>query len=415
MFWLRVYLLWLEKSYQNDYKCNMKSRPRVLVVCNAIDDDTRTQRRIETDSPAASRKVFEMCRAMRKVGVDAYVLSLGRGRADGSSDTYSSRVCRIGGVPVIYAAFSHRYIWSELLSLFGLLKPLKRLSQSPDRAVIFYNRMPAYLLLLLFAGYFGYRRFLDLEDGEISTGRGLKKHVASFVLSQFDKMCREGALLACRALADMTSIRPTLPYYGTAVTNVAKSRWQSEKITCLMSGTLSVDTGAPLLVETIRLLRIRDYKWADMVQFEVTGKGDYLNEFKALEIEPGWPKVHVHGRLTDVGYQDVLRCCEIGLALKPVGGGLSDTTFPSKVVEFAASGLLVVSTDISDVREIFGNNALYLERNDPELLIRRFQEVIYDRETAEHCASLGNLSIMNQCDPQSAGQDLKTFIFRGIE
>ena len=388
-------------------------RPVVLVVCNALDDATRLERRISTDSPAASRKVFLMAQALRQAGVYPVVLSLGRGRADGSGESFAAKVCRVGGVPTIYAPFSHRRGVSELLSLFGLLKPLRRLARHPQRAVIFYNRIPAYLPVLRAATRLGYRSFLDLEDGEVVAGRSLKERLARIVPAQFDRHCRDGALLACSALKAMTAVRPVHCYYGTAVGDVDVPRWQSASITCLMSGTLAPDTGAPLLLEAIRRLRARQPGWAAGLSFEVTGKGDSLAEFERLAADPGLPRVRVHGRTSDARYLEILRNCEIGLALKPVGGALADTTFPSKVIEFAGSGLLVLSTDISDVRRLLGEGARYLERNDPELLIERLAEIARDREAAARCARQGRRAAEDHCSPQRAGKDLRDFLFRG--
>lgn len=388
----------------------------VLIVCNALDDAIRQERRITTDSPAASRKVFMMAQALKQAGVHPVVLSLGRGRADDSGEAFAAKVCRVNGVPTIYAPFSHRRGVSELLSLFGLLKPLRRLARHPQRAVVFYNRVPAYLPLLCAASRLGYRRFLDLEDGEVATGRGaLRRLLAKSLPALFDHQCRDGALLACSALEAMTTVRPVHCYYGTAISDVEMPSGQSPRdgLTCLMSGTLSRDTGAPLLIETIQRLRTSFPAWAAGLRFEITGKGESLPEFERLATEPGFPTVRVHGRTSDVRYLEILRSCEIGLALKPVGGALADTTFPSKVIEFAGAGLLVLSTDISDVRRLLGNGARYLERNDPELLIQRLSDIAIDRETATRCAQQGRRAAENHCGPQRAGADLRQFLFGG--
>jgi hypothetical protein len=373
------------------------------------------ERRITTDSPAASRKVFLMAQALRLAGVRPVVLSLGRGRADGSGDAFTARVCRVGGVPTIYAPFSHRRGLSELLSLFGLLGPLRRLAGHSRRAVIFYNRMPAYLPLLRAASRLGYRSFLDLEDGEVIAGRSLKERLARIVQAQFDRHCRDGALLACSALEAMTTVRPVHCYYGTAVGDVDVPRWETDRITCLMSGTLAPDTGAPLLIEAIRLLRAHKPDWAAGLGFEVTGKGESMDAFVQLATEPGLPRVRVHGRTSDARYLEILRGCEIGLALKPVGGTLADTTFPSKVIEFASSGLLVLSTDISDVRRLLGDGARYLESNDPELLIERLAAIASDREAAARCARQARQETVHLCAPPHAGEDLRRFFFGDLK
>lgn len=54
----------------------MKSR--VIFLCNAFDENTRRKRSIETDSPAGSRKVFFMAKALKEGNVRPYILSFGR-------------------------------------------------------------------------------------------------------------------------------------------------------------------------------------------------------------------------------------------------------------------------------------------------------------------------------------------------
>lgn len=386
-------------------------RPIVVIVCNAVDDVTRLSRRIYTDSPAASRKVFQMCMALRLAGVRPYVLSLGRGRADGSKDGFAACVRRVDGIVTIYAPFSHRPGWSIILSLFGLLKPLHRLADSTKCSVIFYNRFVGFLPALYWTSFLGYKCFLDLEDGEIASGGFLKQSINRFVSAQFDRLCRSGALLACSALAKVTRVRPTQCYYGIAISSLDENRWDDSSVNCLLSGTLESNTGAPILVEAIRRLRTRQNDWAAKLTFQISGKGPSLHEFEQLASESGFPLVMVHGRTTNSRYLEILHNCDVGLALKPIGGPMSDTTFPSKVVEFASSGLLVLSTDISDVRCLLGGGARYLESNDPELLIEHLAEIVHDREAAKRCADFGHRMIVSQCAPRLAGENLRNFLF----
>lgn len=392
-------------------KLSSHESPTALVVCNALDDATRLERRISTDSPAASRKVFQMAQALRLAGVRPFVLSLGRGRADGSGLGFPGKATRVDRIPTVYAPFSHSRGWSELLSLFGLLRVLYRLSSSHNRVVVFYNRLPAYLIVMNWASFLGYRCFLDLEDGEVISGGHLKQRFYKWVAAQFDRHCNSGTLLACSALANMTLVRPVHCYYGTARGNDRVRHWRPVGIKCLMSGTLSPDTGAPMLVNAIQCLRARQSDWSKDVIFEITGMGESLPAFERLADEPGLPLVRVYGRTTNARYREILEGCDVGLALKPIAGVLADTTFPSKVIEYAGAGLLVLSTDISDVRRLLGSGARYLERNDPELLIERLAEIASDRGAAEYCANQGRAAAERYCGPQQAGNELREFLF----
>ncbi|CAN5789808.1 hypothetical protein BH11GEM2_BH11GEM2_07200 [soil metagenome] len=383
-----------------------------MFFCNALDDHTRIERGITTDSPAASRKVFQLARAARLAGLRATVVSLGRGRV-GSSDKYDrGRVRRAHGAAIVYLPFSHRRGVSQLLSLTASLPLLARLRRFGGReTIVFYNREPAYLLALVFARLLGFRTALDLEDGEVarSPAGGFSAR-ARFLRWTFDHLCNGGALVATRALAGATHLRPVLPCYGTADVRTTAPDWSSSPLTLLLGGSVMRETGAELLAEAVRTMRASGEPWCRDVRFVVTGKGEGIGLFAQLSSEPGLPSVSVAGRLSDTAYDAVLAKAHVGLALKLNAGTLADTTFPSKVIEFTSHGLLVLTTDISDVREVLGEGAVYLERDEPSLLVQRVREIVADRQRAARIAAAGQEAAKRRCAPAAVGGALRRFV-----
>ena len=102
---------------------------------------------------------------------------------------------------------------------------------------------------------------------------------------------------------------------------------------------------------------------------------------------------------------------QVGLALKPNSGVLAHTTFPSKVIEFASHDILVVTTDISDVRKVLAEGAIYLTEDDPRLLIEKFHWIVENREEANKLALQGERAVAALCAPEIVGQALDRFIF----
>ncbi|TKD51885.1 glycosyltransferase [Sphingomonas baiyangensis] len=383
---------------------------RVYMLCNALDDTVRIARGISTDSPAATRKIVMMMQALRSAGVRPAILSLGRGRQDGSGRDHPAFAGRIGGIPVAYGRFVNRPLLSQLASLVAPLPILwSRRRRARATTLLLYNRMFSHLPALWLAWALGYRVMLDLEDGEVPKGGRLSLR-SRILVAATDRFCREGALLACTALEAATRLRPAAPYYGVVAISEQPRDFSAPVLHALLGGTVDTSTGADLLLEALRLLSREQPALAAQLHVHVTGAGAMIDAFREA---PATPQVTVHGRLTAREYQALLARCGIGFALKPNGGGLADTTFPSKVTEFAGQGMLAVTTDISDVRAVLGDGALYLTRNDPAVLASLIATALRDRAEAARRAALGQRNAALRCGADEAAAFLARFLTRG--
>ncbi|MCL6360083.1 glycosyltransferase [Pectobacterium polaris] len=391
---------------------------KIIIVCNAIDDVVRSERNITTDSPAASRKVFMLADTLADTDVHVDIVSMGRGKANGGFKFYNIKKIKKGNVNITYLPFTHIRFFSELLT-FLYLAIITACSIAKggysDKAVIFYNRLPAYILSLFVSVIFRAKRIIDIEDGEIvsNESKSLKNKVKSIVPWLYDTFCKDGAMLACSALSSMTKIEHTTCYYGTVSPVIRENTvFDRNKVSILLSGSLSEDTGAERLSNAIRLMRSDSQRWRN-VQFEISGQGPSLQSFQDLMNGEGFPAVRVHGRLSNSDYHDLLVNCDVGLALKPIIGSLANTTFPSKVVEYANSGLLVISTDISDVRHVLGaDGAIFLSTDSEDEIINAFDKVIHDTAWSRKTAEEGKNNVLNLLAPERASNKLMDFIFR---
>ncbi|WP_434998446.1 glycosyltransferase [Pectobacterium brasiliense] len=391
---------------------------KIIIICNAIDDVVRSERNITTDSPAASRKVFMLADALADTDVHVDIVSMGRGKANGGFKFYNLKKIKNGNVNITYLPFTHIRFFSELLT-FLYLAIITACSIAKggysDKAVIFYNRLPAYILSLFVSVIFRAKIIIDIEDGEIvsNESKSLKNKVKSIVPWLYDTFCKDGAMLACSALSSMTKIEHTTCYYGTVSPVIRETTvFDKNKVSILLSGSLSEDTGAERLSNAIRLMRSDSQRWRN-VQFEISGQGPSLQSFQDLMNGEGFPAVRVHGRLSNSDYHDLLVNCDVGLALKPIIGSLANTTFPSKVVEYANSGLLVISTDISDVRHVLGaDGAIFLSTDSEDEIINAFDKVIHDIAWSRKTAEEGKNNVLNLLAPECASNKLMNFIFR---
>ncbi|GKW30685.1 hypothetical protein PEC331060_38630 [Pectobacterium carotovorum subsp. carotovorum] len=356
--------------------------------------------------------------ALADTDVHVDIVSMGRGKANGGFKFYNLKKIKNGNVNITYLPFTHIRFFSELLT-FLYLAIITACSIAKggysDKAVIFYNRLPAYILSLFVSVIFRAKRIIDIEDGEIVSNerKSLKNKVKSIVPWLYDTSCKDGAMLACSALSSMTKIEHTTCYYGTVSPVIRETTvFDKNKVSILLSGSLSEDTGAERLSNAIRLMRSDSQRWCN-VQFEISGQGPSLQSFQDLMNGEGFPAVRVHGRLSNSDYHDLLVNCDVGLALKPIIGSLANTTFPSKVVEYANSGLLVISTDISDVRHVLGaDGAIFLSTDSEDEIINAFDKVIHDIAWSRKTAEEGKNNVLNLLAPECASNKLMNFIFR---
>jgi glycosyltransferase involved in cell wall biosynthesis len=159
------------------------------------------------------------------------------------------------------------------------------------------------------------------------------------------------------------------------------------------------------------MMREKSLTLSSQLRFEITGTGDCVSLFEALGQVARCPQVVVHGRANEDEYRQILARTHVGLALKPNSGQLAHTTFPSKVVDLAGHGVLVLTTDISDVREVLGAAALYLTVDRAEALLEKLIWIAEHRKLASSMALEGARRVSELCAPRSVGAKLDALLF----
>lgn len=384
----------------------------LIYVCNAIDDITKYERGITTDSPACSRKVFLNSQILNHDDVRPIILSLGRGKSNFTLNYFKSKVSRINGVPIIYAPFINFKFISEIVSFLWPLFLMLRFKRKRGRKVfLFWNRTIAYIPTLILSRILKFRNVLDLEDGNIPLKLfSLNYFKVKLKTKIYDIFCSH-ALVTCNALKNNLKFKNVFCHYGFFEESIQKINLNKDKkISFHFGGTVSNSTGADLIVNTIKKLRKSNYKFIDKINFIITGKGDSIGELKSLSFINQHPYVKVYGETSYKEYIEILRSCHVGLALKPKSGVLSDTTFPSKVVEITNNGLLLVSTDISDVKFLFNDGAIYTNSitND---FIKLLKWIVNNFNEAKKIAVNGSEKIKCYCNIDQTRSRLIFFLF----
>lgn len=383
-------------------------KSKYLYLCNALDDLTKSERNISTDSPAASNKVFSLCRALLGVGANISVLSMGRGRQDGTTVWHRHFSRDYLGVSVCYATFWNISILTHLVTAFSLMYLLLKDIFKYKVVLIAYNRQWHFVPTLLMAYLLRVPCFLDLEDGYIGVQKGFRERTLVFT---FEKTCNQGTLLACSALHDQVKSSHQLVCYGVAESVTHVQDWQTPKLQVLFGGSLCIDTGAQLFIDAVMLLINQKPELVKHLHFVVTGKGNMADEIAAFANGNAKKWLRFHPSVANTEYQKILAKSHIGLCLKLPSSVYHHTTFPSKVIELTAHGLLLVSTSVSDVPKIFSKDeVLFLQDESPENLSDTFEWLAMHRREASQISKRGSNAVMRCCSTQNVGHSLRKFL-----
>ncbi len=390
----------------------MAERQIVVYLTNAIDESVKAERKITTDSPAATNKVLALASAMRGEGMRCIVLSLGRGRQNSSGIRHAATARCLNHSVILYAAFWQLPLLTHLVSFVSLAWLLGKLIwRHRGVCVLAYNRSYHYLPALLLARLIGVRVYLDLEDGYIVENKGGLRHIKNCLTRRcLNWLCPDGAIVASSGLVAQLAHSFPLVCYGVAKSDCAKRQnWNAPRLQILFSGTLLEEVGSRLFLASLGILRDRYPALTGQLQFVVTGKGPCAGDFRSFAANsPEW--LSFGEDLTRDQYLEILRGSHVGLSLRLSTFEMGGTTFPSKVIEYAEHGLVVISTRTSDVPLLFGAGALYLEDETAPALAAMLASLPARRDELRLTSACGHQFVLQSCGPEAVGRKMRNLL-----
>jgi glycosyltransferase involved in cell wall biosynthesis len=384
-------------------------RQKYYYVCNAFEERVKNKRNITTDSPAANGKVSRLCSAVRDAGGDARILSLGRGCSKKTLRRYPATAKKILNVPIVYADFWDLPLLSHLVSLVSLSVLMMRITERGS-VLIFYNFQPHYLLTLLIGRISARKCILDLEDGCRIDDKSVYGLLNFALLKIFNFFCSSGVMLASVALKKQVSVSRTYVCHGVVENIIPQNNWNRCPLKILLGGSLLEETGAALLLEALGLLQKEHPLLEKKLIVIVTGFGLFERQFQKESQGKMRSFLIFKGNVSNENYQKIMNDSHVGLCLKLPSSSMGKTTFPSKVLELAASGLLVLSTKVSDVPSIFEESTGYLLKEaTPKCLAKALLDIADHPEIGREIAARGWQKIRTLYSKKKIGEELKQF------
>ncbi|GAB3627443.1 hypothetical protein PTE30175_02133 [Pandoraea terrae] len=364
---------------------------------------------------AASHKVAGMAAGLRSQGRRAVVVSSPIVTRERRRWGFGGRVCRDDGMACVYLPVVRmrgwNRLWSGLLYLWFAVRRIRA-----DDTVVFYNFFPEYLLAAawLRCRYGAERLIMDIEDGPRADEPGARARITRWSFRVLRRLCSPRAIVVSHQLAASLGVTDACVINGVALSGPALPPDFDGPVTFLYGGTIEAGTGLPIFVDAVRQIAREHPQLAARIRFLITGFGA-TEELEALAADVRLSGVVVDVR-QDVGpteYLAALRASQVGLSLRMPVSSLSATTFPSKVIEFAANGLLVLTTDVSDIGRIFdGATAVVLREATAQGLAAQMIAIAADPATHARVAAAGRTRVIERFSIAAIGRQLADFLVR---
>jgi len=392
---------------------NQSHNQAVCYLCNILDEQTKVNRSIVHDSPAATKKVFDVCHALQQKFTHVYVVTMARGMQLGERKCFVANAKQIAKIPVLFARFDTLVFWTywvSMVSIFCLVWRVRQKTKGSELHLISYNRNWLYVPSLIFSRLLGAKCYLDLEDGALVETSGYLARIRYLLIRfTFDVLCNHGSILVAPSLISQVNTKHNVVCYGvsqsTSISNVVD--WHAGAIQFLLGGTLIRETGVLLLIDAVRILNRNFHSYKGMFIIYVTGYGDLADTLATFSQGEGRGWIEFKGRITKSQYENLLHTSHVGLCLKLPSCEMGATTFPSKVIEIATQGKLVLTTGLGCVSDLLGvSGACYLKDENPQTLANAIIDVVCNREASMRSATLGQHRVLELCSAEKVANDI---------
>lgn len=378
---------------------------RVILLSNVFDQQYHEARRDEIVRCLSAPKRRNLFRCLEQASGREVIILSSPPKSMSSPGRWLSRM------ETRFA--THRQLFCENWDIPKLRIPLSwlfyarqalRMVRSGDLIVI-----DNYEFIYVFAAYFLklFRKVqfvLDYEDGKHLIDRSWFR-VLSGLAELMGKSLIDGAILAHPDLRKrLRGDLPTELVPGFVVNAPSPLEWPPSGDLCfLYSGSLDHPRGVDLLLKALNYLPERGW------HLHVSGAGPLSREVKSLvATEQFSQKVSFHESLPDQEYRILVASCQVGLNCQRNSDPISGVTFPSKVFTYLSSGLLVLSSTASALKEICGGACVYYEEESPEALAAAMNSMI--RNPTEARARVDVRPISEQFSMPATIKRLKRFL-----
>lgn len=356
---------------------------RVLYLCNYMTDDIQKKRNNRaTFSQAANNKITGIAKALLYNDCEVVILSSGLVN-NKTGRFYPEESDTAGFAEVIYAGMRDIPIVGRFSSAVHMYRLICRIcTEKKVDNIIFYNYKPEVALPALWAKKrFGIPITVEYEDGysKVADVKGLKKLIFTKTEQLVAKKL-DSAILVSAQLQPLFSV-PSVVVRGVVNEEFYQEscnyiKEKNEKFTILYSGDLGKTRGVGILYNALNYFK-KDCKVV------ITGKG---------QLESNDPRIDFKGFVSYQEVKNLMNQADVLLQCQRIKDSFAQVSFPSKIFEYIATGNIIVSSAMQDVKKIAGDAIIYYEDDDARKLSEAlekayllYKEEIHNKKIEQLC------------------------------
>ena len=391
----------------------MGARGRVYYISpNLMEEFRRCHGEDFMPSPGGN-KIAGVSRALTVAGVSSWTVSCPV-VSSGVPRLYDPTILRGNGYNSVYLLGIRNRWFNRPVAFFTYGWFCLRKVRTGDR-VIFYNTTPEYVLG---AAILRARRIpgvLDIEDAARRSRMGPRDLLVLLSFLLLRKLCSRRYVVAAEAIGRQLKGNPEYHVCRGVCEPSASPERDFRRLTVLYGGAKTAEWGTGLFADAIRCLARQPAALRERIRFIVTGSGDFSAIRQVSDEVAGLVDVGIAPDSSTAEYEGFLRVANVGLELRMPGTEGAETTFPSKILELAGNGLLVVTTGTGDVPSVLdSDSAVFLREASGAAVVDALVQVLAHPTKWAEVAANGAKLVANDFSPPAVGQGLRDFLFGSV-
>lgn len=328
----------------------------IIYIAQYLDEVTMEQRKNHKSySPAGNRKILGVVRELQKItNLEVSIFS---------PSMVNNRSCRfyplikssLHGARIFHIAVLDIPIFNITSSIiFSILYITSYYMMNPFDKVIYYNYNPAILIPALWCKLILKARiYIEYEDAFFcSEAVGFLKRVIFIICEKLGNFFNDGAFLVTEDLKKRVRTKnyAVLPgFFDDELVKKASSLtvgplWDGQsKKRIMYSGRIDKERGVFDFLDAVKSIG-KDY------EIIITGFGSGKGELEKLC--PKQDNIKFMGFLDEKEYMRLLMDMHIFVSMQNADSAFSKGSFPSKIMTYASTGAIVISTKVPGIRSV---------------------------------------------------------------